>query len=218
MNQHNIVLFGPPGAGTGTQATRLRDDVDLRHLATGDLLREQRSRGTPRGLQAARYMDAGELVPGDLVIEMISEEIENAGKQGVLLDGFPRTRAQAEALDAGLRERDRRLSAALLIEVPDDALLERITGRRQCPDGHVYHVTFDPPERDGVCDADGKSLYQREDDKPETVRARLDVYHEATEPLIEYYSDGGLLRRVDGTRSPDDVYKDLRATLATLSA
>ena len=218
MNQLDIVLLGPPGAGKGTQAARLRDELDLTHLATGDLLREHRARGTPRGLQAAGYMDAGELVPDELVIEMISEEIENAGNQGFLLDGFPRTRSQAEALDATLGARERRLSAALLIDVPDDALLERITGRRQCTDGHVYHVAFDPPARDGVCDADGKPLFQRDDDTPETVLGRLRVYHAATEPLIGYYSDSGLLRRVDGGKPPDDVHDQLRATLATLSA
>ena len=218
MNQLDIVLLGPPGAGKGTQAARLRDELDLTHLATGDLLREHRARGTPRGLQAAGYLDAGELVPDVLVIEMISEEIENAGNQGFLLDGFPRTRSQAEALDATLGARERRLSAALLIDVPDDALLERITGRRQCTDGHVYHVAFDPPARDGVCDADGKPLFQRDDDTPETVRGRLRVYHAATEPLIGYYSDSGLLRRVDGGKPPDDVHDQLRATLATLSA
>jgi adenylate kinase len=218
MDQLNIVLLGPPGAGKGTQAARLRDELDLTHLATGDLLREQRSRGTPRGQEAGRYMDAGELVPDELVIEMICEEIAQAGAKGSLLDGFPRTRSQAEALDGALDANDRRLTAALLIEVPDDALLERITGRRQCPDGHVYHVEFDPPARDGVCNADGKPLFQRDDDTAETVRARLGVYHESTEPLIEYYADGGLLRRVDGTRPPDAVHDELRATLAALSA
>jgi adenylate kinase len=218
MNQLDIVLLGPPGAGKGTQAARLRDHLDLTHIATGDLLREQRSRGTQRGQQAARYMDAGELVPDELVIEMICEAIEQAGDKGSLLDGFPRTRAQAEALDSALGANDRRLAAALLIDVPDAALVERIAGRRQCTDGHVYHVTFDPPKREGVCNVDGKPLFQREDDKPETVRARLDVYHESTEPLIEYYSDGGLLRRVDGTRAPDDVYDELRATISTVSA
>jgi len=216
MNRLNIVLLGPPGAGKGTQATRLRDELDLAHLATGELLREQRSRRTPPGRRAARYMDAGELVPDDLVMEIIREEIEKAANQGILLDGFPRTRSQAEALDAALDARDRRLAAALLIDVPDDALLERITGRRQCPDGHVYHVAFNPPARDGVCDEDDNPLFQRDDDKPETVRARLSVYHDVTEPLIDYYGDRGLLRRVDGTRPPDDVYDQLRTTLATL--
>jgi adenylate kinase len=216
VTEINIVLLGPPGAGKGTQAARLRDDLDLAHLATGDLLREHRSRETSPGREAARFMDAGELVPDELVIAMILEEIEKAAGQGFLLDGFPRTLSQAEALEAALGARDRRLAAALLIDVPDDALLERISGRRQCPDGHVYHVVFDPPERDGVCDADGEPLFHRDDDQPETVRARLRVYHDETEPLVDYYARRGLLRRVDGNRAPDQVYDQLRATLATL--
>jgi adenylate kinase len=215
VNQLNIVLLGPPGAGKGTQAARLRADLGLIHLATGDLLREHRAHETPPGREAARYMDAGELVPDELVIAMILHEIENAGIQGFLLDGFPRTLAQAEALEAALGALDRR-PAALLIEVPDDALLERISGRRQCPDGHVYHLAFDPPERDGVCDADGKPLSHRDDDEPETVRARLRVYHDETEPLVGYYAERGLLRRVDGSRPPDAVYEQLQAALATL--
>jgi adenylate kinase len=216
VNELNIVLLGPPGAGKGTQAARLRDDLDLTHLATGDLLREHRSRETPPGRKAARYMDAGQLVPDELVIAMILDKIDNAANQGFMLDGFPRTLSQAEALEAALGVRDRRLAAALLIDVPDDALLERITGRRQCPERHVYHVAFDPPERDGICNADGKPLFQRDDDKPETVRVRLRVYHDETEPLVDYYAARELLRRVDGSGPPDAVYDQLRATLATL--
>ena len=158
-------------------------------------------------------MDAGELVPDELVIAMILDEIANAGIQGFLLDGFPRTLSQAEALEAALGALDQRLAAALLIDVPDDALLERITGRRQCPDGHVYHLAFDPPERDGVCDADGKPLSHRDDDEPETVRARLRVYHDETEPLVGYFAERRLLRRVDGSRPPDAVYEQLQAAL-----
>jgi adenylate kinase len=219
VNELNLILLGPPAAGKGTQAARLRDDLDLTHIATGDLLREHRSRGTPAGRKAAEYMDQGRLVPDELIIALILDKVqEEEGHAGFLLDGFPRTLSQAEALEGATRARSRRLSAALLVDVPDDAVLERITGRRQCPDGHVYHVAFNPPERDGICDEDGKPLFQRDDDTAATVRERLRVYHQATEPVVAYYGERGLLRRVDGTRPPDDVYDQLRATLATLHA
>jgi adenylate kinase len=214
VNELNLILLGPPGAGKGTQAARLRDDFDLRYIATGDLLREHRARETDLGLRAARYMASGRLVPDDLVTAMVAEEIEDAPGGGFLLDGFPRTLAQADALDAELDRRGHPLSAVLLIDVPDDVLVERIGGRRQCPDGHVYHVIFDPPAREGICDHDGKPLMQRDDDKPETVRERLRVYHEQTEPLVERYAAQDLLRRIDGTLAPDEVYEQLRATLA----
>ena len=201
----NLILIGPPGAGKGTQAARLREDFDLSHIATGDLLRAHRERETDLGLRAARYMAEGRLVPDELVTEMIGDAIASTSG-GFLLDGFPRTPGQADALDRVLEERGRPLSAVLLIDVPDDVLVERIGGRRLCPDGHVYHVQYNPPAREGVCDVDGKPLTQREDDKPETVRKRLDVYHRETEPLVERYEKQGLLRRVDGTRSPDEVH------------
>ena len=214
MSDLNLILIGPPGAGKGTQAARLREDFDLTHIATGDLLRAHRERGTDLGLRAARYMAEGRLVPDELVTEMIGEEIGSA-RGGFLLDGFPRTPGQADALDRVLEEHGRPLSAVLLIDVPDDVLVERISGRRLCPDGHVYHVTYDPPAREGVCDVDGKPLSQREDDKPETVRKRLDVYHRETEPLVERYETQGILHRVDGTRSPDEVHEQLRTVLET---
>jgi adenylate kinase len=210
----NLILIGPPGAGKGTQAARLRDDYDLAHIATGDLLRAHRERETELGLRAARYMSEGRLVPDDLVIEMIGDEI-TASHGGFLLDGFPRTLGQADALDRVLEGHGRPLTAVLLIDVPDEVLVERISGRRLCPDGHVYHVVYDPPAGEGVCDVDGKPLSQREDDKPETVRKRLEVYHRETEPLVARYEKQGLLRRVDGTLSPDEVYDGLRASLET---
>jgi adenylate kinase len=205
----NLILIGPPGAGKGTQAARLRDDFELTHIATGDLLRAHRERETELGLRAARYMAEGRLVPDELVTEMIGDEIA-ATQGGFLLDGFPRTPGQADALDRVLDVLGRPLSAVLLIDVPDDVLVERISGRRLCPDGHVYHVKYDPPAREGVCDVDGKPLTQREDDKPETVRKRLEVYHRETEPLVERYERQGILRHVDGTQSPDEVHEQLR--------
>jgi adenylate kinase len=208
----NLILIGPPGAGKGTQAARLREDFDLSHIATGDLLRAHRERETHLGLRAARYMAEGRLVPDELVTEMVGDELASTDG-GFLLDGFPRTPGQADALDEVLRELGRPLSAVLLIDVPDDVLVERISGRRLCPDGHVYHVKYDPPAREGICDVDGKPLMQREDDKPETVRKRLEVYHRETEPLVERYEGQGLLHRVDGTKSPDEVHDQLHEVI-----
>jgi adenylate kinase len=216
VSELNLILFGPPGAGKGTQAARLREDFDLPYIATGDMLREHRANETELGKQAAEYMANGDLVPDELVIEMIMSEIEDKGDDGFLLDGFPRSVGQADALTDEVERSGRRLTAALLIIADDDTVLTRITGRRGCSNGHVYHVDFDPPKHEGVCDQCGKPLTQRDDDKPETVAKRLKTYHEMTEPLIEYYEERGLLRRFDGTRSPTEVHDHIRATLATL--
>jgi adenylate kinase len=212
----NLILLGPPGAGKGTQAGRLREEFHLPYLGTGDLLREHRERGTELGREAAGYMERGELVPDQLVVAMILDKVEAEGEDGFLLDGFPRNTTQADALGEELGRRGRGLTAVLLIDVPDDVVIQRLSGRRQCPDGHLYHVDFDPPEREGVCDQDGKPLVQREDDKPETIARRLVTYHEQTEPLIDYYEERGLLRRFDGARPMTEVHDHIRATLATL--
>jgi adenylate kinase len=212
-------MLGPPGAGKGTQAERLHEDFGLPHIATGDILRAEVAGGTDLGNEAKRYMDDGELVPDEVIIGMITQRIDGEdARDGFLLDGFPRTEEQANALRDALSALERRLNAALLIEVPDDELVRRLAGRRMCVKNpaHIYHVEFDPPKHEDVCDQDGARLMQREDDREETIRKRLSVYHSQTEPLISYYDEAGLLRRFDGRRSPDEVHDHIRATVATL--
>jgi adenylate kinase len=216
--QLNLILFGPPGAGKGTQAERLRGDFQLPYIATGDMLRANVQEQTELGAKAKQYMDAGDLVPDDLILAMAGERLREADAQdGFILDGFPRTIEQAEALDDQLAELGRRVTAALLIDVPDEELVRRLSGRRVCvKGGHNYHVEFDPPKHEGVCDQDGSRLVQRDDDKPEVIENRLRVYHEKTQPLVEYYDERGLMRRIDGTRDPADVHGHIRAVIATL--
>src|SRR4051794_14070376 len=214
----NLILLGPPGAGKGTQAERLVDDFDLPYYATGDILRAAVKEGSDLGKEAKAYMDRGDLVPDDLICKVIMERVDSEeAADGFLLDGFPRTVKQAEVLEEALERRSRKLTAALLIEVDDEEVVRRLSGRRICvKNQHVYHVEFDPPKKEDVCDQDGSRLIQRDDDKPETVRKRLSVYHEQTSPLIGWYEDKGLLRKFDGTRSPDEVHQHIRATLATI--
>jgi adenylate kinase len=218
MGQLNLILLGPPGAGKGTQAQRLVEDFDLPYYATGDILRQAVTDETDVGQEAKSYMENGDLVPDELICKVIMDRVDSPqAEDGFLLDGFPRNLNQAEVLEQALERRGRRLTGALMIEAPDEEVIRRLSGRRICvKNQHLYHVDFDPPKREGVCDQDGSRLIQREDDKPETVRKRLDVYHEQTKPLAEHYERNGLLRRFDGTRKPTEVHDHIRAAVATL--
>jgi adenylate kinase len=218
MAELNLILLGPPGAGKGTQAERLVEDFELPYYATGNILRAAIEAESELGREAKKFVDRGDLVPDELICRVIEERLDSGeADDGFLLDGFPRTTGQAEMLERALDDRGRSLTAVLLIEVSDDEVIRRLSGRRTCvKNGHVYHVEFDPPKNEGVCDQDGSRLIQRDDDKPETIRNRLAVYHEQTEPLIAWYDDRGLLRRFDGGRTPDEVHAHIRASLATL--
>jgi adenylate kinase len=218
MPELNLVLLGPPGSGKGTQGERLNTDLRLPYYATGDILRGAVRDETPLGKSAKEYMDRGDLVPDEVIVGVIVERIDSAeAREGFILDGFPRTTPQAEALDAKLAELDRGVSAVLLIEVTDDEVVRRLGGRRTCEEnGHVFHVDFNPPKVEGVCDIDGSPLIVRDDDQPEVIRKRLSTYHEKTEPLVSYYDGKGVLRRVEGQRPPDEVTAELREILAAV--
>jgi len=218
VSEINLILMGPPGAGKGTQAARLHDDFQLPYIATGDMLRANVKDGTDLGKEAKKYMDEGDLVPDELIVKMAAERLQEEDAQdGFILDGFPRTEKQAQALDKQLSDLGRRVTAALLIEVPDEEVVRRLAGRRVCvKSGHNYHVEFDPPKREGVCDQDGSRLVRRDDDDPDVIKRRLHNYHEQTEPVASYYDDQGVLRRIDGTRDAGDVHDHIRAVIATL--
>jgi adenylate kinase len=218
MPELNLVLLGPPGSGKGTQGERLQEDLRLPYYATGDILRAAVREETELGKSAKEYMDRGDLVPDEVIVGVIAEALDSdEARDGFILDGFPRTTPQAEALDAKLSELGRRLSAVLLIDVSDDEVVRRLSGRRTCVVcGRVYHVEFNPPAQEGVCDVDGGELEIRDDDKPEVIRKRLDTYHEKTEPLVDYYDRASVLRRIGGEAAPDSVGEEVRRTLATL--
>ena len=206
-----IVLLGPPGAGKGTQARRLSERLGLAHVSTGDLFRKHLREQTRLGQLAQSYMNKGELVPDSVTIAMVQERLREPDTvRGVVFDGFPRTVAQAEALDDLLAQLGGRVNLAVLIQVPEEVLVERLSGRRTCrAQGHIFHVKYNPPKVPGKCDFDGSELYQREDDKPETVRRRIQVYWEQTGPVVDYYRARGLLVEVDGAQDMDTVTQAL---------
>lgn len=210
-----IVLLGPPGAGKGTQAQAISETLGLPHISSGDIFRENLKKQTDLGKLAEGYMNRGELVPDDVTIRMIRERLSRPDcKRGALLDGFPRTPAQGEALSAMLAEFDGRVNAVPYINVPEDVLIERLTGRWTCrAQGHIFHEKYNPPKEPGHCDFDSSELYQRDDDKAETVKRRIRVYLEQTQPLINYYQQRGLLLEVDGSKPIEEVTADLLAAL-----
>jgi adenylate kinase len=212
----NVVLLGAAGAGKGTQAAKLVEDLGLTHISTGDIFRANVSQGTPLGLEAKGYMDAGQLVPDELVIRMVKDRLsQDDCASGFLLDGFPRTVPQAEALDEALADMGAKLDAVVAIEVPREKLMQRLTARRQCRGcGRIYNVMGNMPADEKVCDDCGGEVYQRDDDTVEAATKRLDDYDKITAQLVPYYSAQGLLKTVDGDRSVDDVYADVRAAIA----
>lgn len=206
-----LILIGPPGAGKGTQAAMLEETLGLKQVSSGDLFRENLKNETELGLLAKGYMERGELVPDDVTIGMVKERISRPDcSRGAILDGFPRTLEQAKALDEMLASQGNRISVVPMIEVTDDEVIDRLTARRVCrAQGHTYHLRYKRPRVEGICDVDGSELYQRVDDSPETVRNRLYVYYKQTSPLIGYYFAKGLLVRINGQRSMDDVHQEL---------
>jgi len=206
MSKPKVLILGPPGAGKGTQSTRIAAEFDVEHVSTGDMLRANKDMeteyGTPR-----KYMEAGELVPDEVMEAVVEEGL--SGREGFVLDGYPRTLEQAEFLEDVTD-----LDVILYVEVPREELIDRLTGRRTCSEcGANFHVDYDPPETEGVCEECGGELIQREDDEPDTVRNRLDVYHENTAPVVEYYEDRGSFVTVNGDRAPDEVWEDVRAAV-----
>jgi len=207
----NLILLGPPGSGKGTQAKLIVEKYGIPQISTGDMLREAVAKGTELGKKAKEYMDAGKLVPDEVVIGIVKERLKQSDcDKGFILDGFPRTIAQAEALDKMLDELGKNIDAVINIQVPEEEVVKRIVNRRSCRNcGAVYHLIYKPPKEEGKCDKCGGELYLRDDDKEETVRARYGVYREQTEPLIDYYQKKGLVHDIDGTKKIDDVFNDI---------
>ena len=203
-----IIMLGAPGAGKGTQAKQIAEKYSIPHISTGDIFRANIKQGTELGKKAKTYMDQGLLVPDELTCDLVMDRIQQEDcKNGFVLDGFPRTIPQAEALDAALTKIGQKMDFAIDVDVPDENIINRMSGRRACLNcGATYHIVSIPPKKEGVCDTCGNELVVREDDKPETVKKRLDVYHAQTQPLIEYYTKQGILKSVDGTQPMEDVF------------
>jgi adenylate kinase len=220
MTQFNLILLGPPGAGKGTQAGRIVAEYGIPHISTGDILRSAVKNQTQMGLEAKKFMDAGELVPDSVVIGIVKDRLQEPDTaKGFLMDGFPRTIPQAEALDEVLESLGRSVSKTLVLLVDEDLLISRLTGRRICRSCQTpFHVLFTPPKQDGVCDVCGGELYHRDDDTEATVRNRLEVYQNQTEPLIDYYDRAGVVARIDGAQAPDVTYEDIRVALGPADA
>ena len=206
-----IIMLGAPGAGKGTQAKKIAAQYSIPHITTGDIFRANIKNNTELGQKAKTYMDKGELVPESLVVDLIMDRFKEADcANGYVLDGFPRTIPQAEALDNALKANGEKVDFAINVEVPDENIINRMSGRRACVGcGATYHIKYNPTKVEGVCDACGEKLILRDDDKPETVKNRLSVYHEQTQPLIDYYNKAGVLAEVDGTKDMEDVFKDI---------
>ena len=210
-----IIMLGAPGAGKGTQAKRIAQQYGIPHISTGDIFRSNIKAGTELGKKAKAYMDAGRLVPDEITIGMLMDRIHEADcADGYVLDGFPRTIPQAESLTEALAAEGAAVDYAIDVDVPDEAIISRMSGRRACVGcGATYHIIHNPTRREGICDVCGEKLIIRDDDRPETVQNRLEVYHAQTQPLIEYYSKAGVLRTVDGTQEMDKVFRDITAIL-----
>ena len=211
-----IIMLGAPGAGKGTQAKRVAEEFKIPHISTGDIFRANIRDNTELGKKAKEYMDKGLLVPDELTCDLVMNRISEADcKDGFVLDGFPRTIPQADALTKALEEKGMSMDAAVDIEVPDENIIGRMAGRRFCPKcGATYHVVALPPKSEGICDNDGEKLVIRDDDKEETVKNRLSVYHKETQPLIDYYKKAQILKTVDGTKSADEVFEGIKAVLS----
>jgi len=217
MNRLNIIFLGPPGAGKGTQAKKIAEEFDIPHISTGDIFRKNLKEGTELGLKAKAYMDKGLLVPDEIVVAIVEDRLKEPDcRQGFILDGFPRTVIQAEALEKVLEKLKTRITYVINIEVSKDELIDRLTGRRVCKScGATYHMKYDPPQKPGVCDKCDGPLIQREDDKVETVEKRLDVYEKQTQPLIEFYKNMGSLKTIDGMQPIEKVFENIKGVLGS---
>jgi len=215
-----IILLGAPGAGKGTQAKKLSLKYNIPHISTGDIFRANIKNGTELGIKAKEYIDKGLLVPDELVVELVKDRLaQDDCKKGYVLDGFPRTIPQAQALDIALESTGEKIDCAIEVDASDMAIIKRMSGRRACPVcGATYHIVSIPPKREGICDSCGAELILRDDDKPETVQKRLEVYHKQTQPLLSYYKDKGILKTVDGVKDADETFKDIVNILEAITA